>query len=115
MGMRAEPLEKDIQKDILQYLHIRGFVAWRQNQGAASGEHNGKKRFFRFCSMPGISDVLGIIPPEGLFLAVEVKRPGKKPSLEQQMFLDTVRLAGGIAIVATSVDDVIHELERRGR
>jgi hypothetical protein len=40
------------------------------------------------------------------FLAVEVKRPGESLRPAQAAFLESVRRAGGIAIVAHSVDDV---------
>lgn len=42
----------------------------------------------------------------GLFLAVEVKRPGKKPTLEQSGELAWIRKAGGIECVATSFSEV---------
>jgi len=40
-----------------------------------------------------------------IFTALEVKRKGKKPTKEQQRFLDFIRTFGGIAGVVTSVDD----------
>jgi hypothetical protein len=46
----------------------------------------------------------------GRFLAIEVKRPGGKLTLDQTAFLEAVRQNGGIAIVATSVDDVMEGL-----
>lgn len=42
----------------------------------------------------------------GLFLAVEVKRPGKKPTMEQNGELAWIRKAGGIECVATSLSEV---------
>ena len=39
------------------------------------------------------------------FLAVEVKRPGEKPSAAQAAWLDVVRRAGGIAGVVTGVEE----------
>ena len=60
----------------------------------------------------GVSDIIiGVIPPSGRFLAIEVKRPGGKPLAEQQQLLDTISEAGGLAFVACSVDDVIHAFE----
>ena len=43
------------------------------------------------------------------FTAIEVKRPGKKPTAEQLKFLEAVRAAGGLAGVVTSLADY-HEL-----
>ena len=42
--------------------------------------------------------------------AVEVKRPGKQPTIFQQAELDAIARAGGWAIVAHDVDDVIKEV-----
>jgi hypothetical protein len=39
-------------------------------------------------------------------LAIEVKRPGGKPTAEQQQFIDTINEAGGLAFVARSVEEV---------
>jgi hypothetical protein len=34
------------------------------------------------------------------------KRPGNKPTPEQQQFIDTINEAGGLAFVARSVEEV---------
>jgi hypothetical protein len=44
--------------------------------------------------------------PEGRFWAIEVKKPGGKPSSDQISFLNLVRANNGIGIVAHSIDDV---------
>jgi len=64
---------------------------------------------------PGGSDLIGLrtvtITPQmvgqqiGQFVAVEVKRPGEKPTEQQQRFMAMVRQLGGVAGVARSVDD----------
>jgi hypothetical protein len=56
----------------------------------------------------GISDLVGIW--QGRYLAIEVKRPGGRLRPDQQRFIDRVRIEGGIAFVARSVDDVISGL-----
>jgi hypothetical protein len=103
--------EADIQKQILEYLARRRIFAWRQNSGAVVYEdRNRDKRFVRFASVNGISDILGILP-DGRMLAIEVKKRGKKPSKKQRIFLETIRENNGVAIVAYSLDDVIKELD----
>jgi Ni,Fe-hydrogenase III small subunit len=42
---------------------------------------------------------MGIYPPSGRMVAIEVKRPGCKPTPEQVAFLAAIRKNGGIAIV----------------
>lgn len=54
---------------------------------------------------PGISDLLGWTR-EGRFLAVEVKAASGRATPEQLNFLEAVRLAGGIATIARSPEDL---------
>ena len=44
-------------------------MVWRQNQG---GMPNGRGGFRRFNGMPGLSDIIGILP-DGRFFACEIK------------------------------------------
>lgn len=64
---------------------------------------------------PGSSDLICLqrlaITPEhvgqtiGRFVAIEIKRPGKSAEPAQQIFIDNVNQAGGVAGVARSVED----------
>lgn len=92
--------ENDIQHDIMEYLLLRGFKVWRQNIGRTGGVNHGAK---------GMSDIGGILPG-GKYLAVEVKRQDGKLTVEQRVFLDTVRELGGLAVVARSVADVVNAI-----
>jgi hypothetical protein len=47
---------------------------------------------------------------DGRRLEVEVKRRGEQPTDEQRVFLDRIRKAGGVAILAHGVSDVIATL-----
>jgi penicillin-binding protein-related factor A (putative recombinase) len=60
----------------------------------------------------GVSDILGAY--KGRMLAIEVKRPGKIPTPDQQRFLDRVKIEGGISFVAHSVDETMEQLTRQG-
>ena len=109
---RPEPPESAIQDAVLRFLALDARVAWahRFNTGAMripQADANGRScghRFVRF-AFPGCSDVLGQLA-SGHLLAVEVKRPSTKPTPAQAEFLRTVGVAGGLAVVARSVDDV---------
>lgn len=98
------PLEAEILSQIIMYLRVRGCVVWRQNQGAmpAVNPATGKRRFVRFASADGISDIIGCLPG-GRLLAVEVKRPGGKPRPNQQAFLDALRAKGAFAVCVDGV------------
>lgn len=105
-----ERREADVLRDCLTWLALHGVFAFRVNSGAFSGVHKGKRRFVRFNSEPGLSDVLGILP-DGRFLAVECKRPGGPgPTPEQLSFLGRVEQLGGLAVVAYSVEDLVQAL-----
>lgn len=52
----------------------------------------------------GVPDILACW--EGKFIAIEVKRPGGKLAVLQQIQIDRINAAGGVAIVATSWEEV---------
>jgi hypothetical protein len=99
-----------------------GVVAWRSNSGARLDvAPSGSRRFTRFSGADGLSDVVGLVPlpgaggkTHGVFLAVECKRAGKAPTAKQAGFLAKVRAAGGIAVVAHSVDELRAALAAAG-
>jgi hypothetical protein len=99
-----KPREQDLVKPALQLLALRGAYVWRNNTGATSGEHQGKRRFIRF-GKPGSSDILGVLPG-GRFICVELKRKGNKPTALQRSFLEAVRSAGGAALVVSSLAEL---------
>ena len=117
--------ESEIQRAILQHCNrLPGVVLWRTNSGAVTATYKGKTRFVRFNGMPGMSDLIGwrmyddvdggaspcggctSQPHIARILAVEVKTDRGILTSLQHAFLDSVRRAGGIAIVARSVADV---------
>ena len=102
------PLEQDILRQCLQWLHWQqDMVCWRNNTGAAvlTGKGN-KPRYVKF-GMPGSSDILGFMKPGGVFVGIEVKRPGNRPTPEQAAFLAQLKLFGGLAAVVHSIDELI--------
>jgi hypothetical protein len=103
----AIPYERDVQAAILKYLSFHRGVAWahRFNTGGMTDDRGNHVRF----AFTGCSDIIGQLA-NGLFLAIEVKRPGKRPTKEQQAFLDTVKRAGGCAFYASCIEDVTREL-----
>ena len=79
------------------------------------------KQFQTLGSKPGVSDIIGIrkikvsdlakagIEEVGVFFALELKAPGKKPNDNQEEFLECVRQSGGLGYWASSIEDVISE------
>lgn len=98
-------LEKDIQMTICKYLEIKGIFFWRQNNTPIFAQ--GRFRAMPKYSKLGIPDIIAILPPNGRFVAIEVKRPNGKLSEHQEAFRDELQRIGGLYVVATSVDDII--------
>ncbi len=97
-GMKLS--ESEIKREIRQYLRMRGIFAWNQWQGQMS--------------VPGVQDLIGILPG-GRILGIEIKvpswkepKPGKSQRWDRQKaFIQRINEAGGLALVATSVEDVV--------
>lgn len=61
----------------------------------------------------GLPDIVGVV--EGIFFGIEVKMPGKEKTLTpiQKKKLNDIANAGGIAIIATSVEQAETRLRKR--
>lgn len=97
--------ESKILSACLKYLSLHIKVAWtiRMNVGAALDSQGNYIRF----GVAGMPDILGQLK-DGRVLAIEVKAPGKHPTVLQKAFLDKVSNYNG---VACCVHD-IYELEK---
>lgn len=104
---KPRPLEKEIQKEICQWLESHNFFFWRCNNIPVFGLSNDKKKRFR--ALPkytpkGLPDIIVIVC--GVFYALEVKRPHLPLRKEQEEFKKRVIDNGGFYHVVTSVADV---------
>ena len=105
--MRNEK-EDIVLKQCLSYLQHIGLYVWRNNTGAMKMPSG---RFVHYGKC-GSSDIIGITK-DGRFLAVECKRnKGGVVSAEQVHFLSTIKRNGGVAIVASSLEQLIEELKK---
>jgi len=97
-------------KEVLLALTAHSAVAWceRMNSGAAKIGN----RFVRF-GWKGCPDVLGQLK-DGRLLGVEVKAGKGRLRPEQAIFLERIRLAGGVAFMARNCLDVMRELNLTG-
>ena len=93
-------LEQDIQKDIIDFLEKKGFLAIKHNN-------------IGIYARAGVPDILAC-SNQGKFIGIEVKRPGEKPKPIQQAFLDAINQLNGVAFSAVSADEVQGELVKRG-
>ena len=113
--------ESIIQPEIMMHAALYGIVLTRNNVGAGQfvDDETGNKSFVRFGLFNASreqqaklksSDLIGIIPPTGRFIAIECKREGWKYTgtpreVAQKAFIDFVISKGGIAGFASSVVD----------
>jgi hypothetical protein len=95
--------ENPVVKAALDILPLYGIECWRNNQVRVPGR--------RFTGRKGVGDVIGFTS-RAVFVSVEGKKPGGKPSGEQIEFADLVISRGGIALTVQSVDELVQDLEK---
>lgn len=98
-------MEKEIQKSILDYLGYLGAVAFKINN---VGIRKPDGHFIPPREL-GVPDILCCY--KGEFIGIEVKGPKGKPSAHQLVQLERIKIAGGRAFIAQSIDDVERELK----
>lgn len=113
-------LESHVVAGVLQVLSATpGILVWRNNTGALFDATGRPIRY----GLKGSADILGCVragtvragsavPPFGLLLAIELKRPGGgSQSPDQHAFEDAISRHGGIYILARSVEEVLDRLD----
>ena len=101
--------EKQIMTAIQLELAKHGYKVFRNNSGYLR-DIRGQYVHFGLCT--GSSDLVGIVPPSGRFLAIEVKTPTGVATKEQLSFLRMVNESGGIGFIARSVEEAIEKLKQ---
>ncbi len=96
--------EKETQKAIMDYLAIKRLFYWRNNTGAYASEYKGVRRYIRF-GAPGSPDIFVI--DDGKIYGIEVKSEKGVQNENQKEFQYNFENAGGIYILARSIDDII--------
>lgn len=104
--------ENPVVAACLEYLRAHGACVWRNNTGMVMLHSAGKPRPMRF-GHPGSPDIVGCLPG-GRFVGVECKRPkgprggvnGSVQSPEQCAFQADLERAGGLYILARSINDL---------
>ena len=91
--------ERDIVAAILRHLKARPrCFAWKTHGG--------------MYGTAGIPDIIACI--DGRFYAFEVKQPGGRLTRLQDVTLNKIKAAGGVAVMVTSVDEVKQALAEKG-
>ena len=103
--------EGAVVRACLDYLALRGIVAWRNN---TTGIYDKRRGAYRpSAGRNGVADILGVLPG-GRFLAVECKAGKGRLSPAQVDFQRDIIRQGGLHIVAYRVEDVIEVLQAEG-
>ena len=89
--------EQDIQTSIMNYISSIGGLPLKFNN-------------IGIYAKAGVSDIIACI--KGRFVAIEVKKPGNKPSALQENFINAVNKIGGVAFWADNLQDVKDKLKR---
>ena len=100
--------ERDIQKQIMDWLKLKRIFHYRQNSGAQLASYKGKQRFFRF-GYKGAPDIVCVI--NGQYVGLEVKTSAHEQSLAQVEFGVELERAGGKYFVVHSLDEAIECLK----
>ena len=88
--------EQDIQIAIMNYISSIGGLPVKFNN-------------IGIYAKAGVPDILACI--KGRFVAIEVKKPGNKPSSLQENFINAVNQIGGFAFWADNLQDVKDKLK----
>lgn len=102
----AKTPETRVKDAVMALLENHPRVAWVERINSGASMRHGI--FVRY-SFKGCADAIGQMK-DGRFLAVEFKAGKEMPTPEQHRFLVKVRENGGVAFVARSIDDAMHEL-----
>jgi hypothetical protein len=106
--------EANLMRRVMLALSRAGVTTWRNNCGVARYPDGAVVKYG--IASPGGSDLIGLrsieVTPDmvgkrvAIFVAVEIKTPTGKLSLAQRHFLDFVREAGGVGVVARSEAEI---------
>lgn len=99
--------EKEILKKIMIVAPTLNMRLFRNNCGVLKTKEGCHLKYG--VANPGGADLIGWtrIGTHAIFTAIEVKRTGGRPTARQAAFLAAVTSAGGLAVLASSVADVI--------
>jgi hypothetical protein len=103
MGLRRlpGPTEAELLKQVIAYLRLRGWFAWRNGTGAFPVTGTGGNRNYFRAGAPGSGDIFAL--KGGVFISVEVKTAAGRVRPSQADWMDRVNEHGGVAFVVRSI------------
>lgn len=104
---RTIPLTKaTIRESALKELTWRGYNVWINNNLAVRGR--------KFIGRLGVADIIGMTK-DARWVACEVKTLNDRLSSDQIKFLNDVKNAGGLALIAHQVGNIVELKEWEGK
>lgn len=94
--------------EALKYLLACGVPAWKNQSFRFLSQGKGMFRV----GFPGMSDIIGCLPPKGRIFAAEAKTGRGIASELQEKFLKAIRDAGGLAFVFHDLGELEREIEK---
>lgn len=101
-------LEKDIQKQCLEWLKENGFLAWKQ-PGQGLRVSGGKRVKARGGANVGHPDIMAL--RDSLFYCIEVKTERGKVANAQIAFLTYAQMKGAVVMVVRSLEQMIEIID----
>lgn len=98
--------EREIQRQILDYLEARSYDVYRFPLAGAITRNKEGDAFMRRNPMAGFPDLFGFFRRVSGAFAIEVKRPGQYPRANQARWITKLNENNIVAITAWSVKDV---------
>lgn len=102
--MRLKATENEIQNTVCQYLQLKRYVFWRQNNTAIYDPLTRRFRKMPEFSRKGVSDVIAV--SDSIVYFLEFKRAGCYQSKDQKKFEEDVTKSGGVYSVIRTLEDV---------
>lgn len=115
-------LEKHIQQQLIHYLKLKGYYVQRMNSGAmmAHSTKTGKNYRVRMADV-GTPDIMafkrfefedgyGCATSDMNLLFIEVKQPGKKPTVLQSLKMKELESFGARCLVIHSIEELESQL-----
>ena len=114
---RNQKPEAQILRAAMDFLAAMGLTPFRQNNGFVIWPSVGHKRHATRFGQPGQSD-LWLMFPNGVYGALEAKKPGGRPTSKQVAWIEFVQSQGGVAFWFDSLESLVDQLKaeygRRG-
>lgn len=96
--------ESEIQSSICDYLAIKRYFFWRNNNIPSFDSKTGRVRNMPKYSRNGVPDI--ILIKDGKFIGLEVKSEKGRQSDSQKQFQQDLEQSGGSYYIVRSIEDV---------